>query len=892
MTDAGRRRSLRPDPLWRKAPLALFRDRWLLGAVACATGLLALAAAASPLFVRAVGNAAFASKVSALTPFGAGLVVSVDGLVGTGAPPAPDVVAAAGAGVYATPFVRDPIVTEVTAPVETDRPGRAPSETSPKVRLMARTGALAHVDRLAGQAGSGVWIADTVARALHLEPGDELTLAGDHRVSVRVDGIYRALWKEPAGTAYWINFAHDIYAQGPAFPPPPTFMFANPDRLESLYRAVGGGRVQHLGEFTVEPGLTLDEARIVEANFEEGAEEVDAQKGCGPGFGLSGCQTSNGLRTALIEADVTTAAVTPLATLLAAAGILIALGVVAASGAYSVARRRVEAQLLFARGERASTFAARAALEAVLPALVGTAVGLGLAVGIVRLFGSSGTIDASGLRAAGTAAATPLPVGLLLLAAVAGFAFRRQFDVGRPRAPWLRRVPWELALLGLAAYLYLDLSSGGLVGGGAAGVVHPSLAVFLFPIVSVAAVAALVARLLRWRLRRLGPRGAALPVSVYLALRRLAAGRGLVALLVTAGAISLGAFLYAQALVATLDRSARVKAHVVVGSDFQALVNEGDTLPPDSPYPLTKVALEYAGASLASPAGPDLDLLVIDPPTFSRAVFWDPTWRPLVRIMQGLERSGRPGVLPVVVAGARLPALPLFTDAGAIRVRTVATVPAFPGMTAKRPLVVTTYDALDRRTRRTGLPNPIRQGSARSYVWGKGPAEGVEGALRSSGVTPYYVVTAASVLAEPDIAAETRSFGFLRALGIAAGLLAVVGLVLYLQTRQRSRILASALSRRMGLRGRLGALAISLELGGALLVAYLVGGTVSLAAARLVLPHVDPLANLAPPPLFRTPLGAVAFAAAGLLVVAVLGGGLAQRAASRGNLADVIRRED
>jgi putative ABC transport system permease protein len=139
------------------------------------------------------------------------------------------------------------------------------------------------------------------------------------------------------------------------------------------------------------------------------------------------------------------------------------------------------------------------------------------------------------------------------------------------------------------------------------------------------------------------------------------------------------------------------------------------------------------------------------------------------------------------------------------------------------------------------------------------------------------------------VVAETRTFSYLRALGIAAGLLAVVGLVLYLQARQRRTVVAAALSRRMGLGQASQALALALELGAILLVATIVAVATSVAAAYFVATKVDPLATLPPGPLFEAPFQLVWVAVAVLLVVAALGGALASRTAAHADFAEVMR---
>src|SRR4029077_11956162 len=110
-----------------------------------------------------------------------------------------------------------------------------------------------------------------------------------------------------------------------------------------------------------------------------------------------------------------------------------------------------------------------------------------------------GTVDAA-LRN-GTVAAL---AALLLAALAATLAFLRQFDSGTRRHRWLARMPWELPVLAVAGWLLYDLLSGGGLAGQASGAGHPTLAVFVFPLLLVAGVAGLVVRVLRPLLRLSG----------------------------------------------------------------------------------------------------------------------------------------------------------------------------------------------------------------------------------------------------------------------------------------------------------------------------------------------------------------------------------------------------
>ena len=888
-------------PLVRHAPFTLLRQPTVFGAIAVGAVLVGLAAASSPLFTAAAGSAALRTKLEEITSYAAGVEVRRGDYL-TNRPLPGD--RGFRSTIAAMPFVGDALVTTVTDPLTAQRAG-TPAAESTSVRLMSRTGALQHVDRVAGRDGDGLWIADSVARTLGIGPGDSLVLtqAGlddtPRTVEVPVDGVYRALEGE-AQSGYWVNFTADIYKSDPDAPPPPSFAFGDPEQVLALERALGGGPVGSRWEFPLEPsGISLDEAKALERRFTTLEEQLHGGRsalwreiGCAATetTSPSQCNFRSSLSAAITLADRSIDAVSPPARLLASAGMLIALAVVAAAGAFLVSRRRVEVRLLFAQGRAATWFAGRTAVEALLPVLLGGVAGAGLALLLVKLFESGGSIDRQGLEAAAATAGAGIAVALVLLAAVAGAAFLRQFESGLPGGVPLAWMPWELIPLGLAAYLFLDLRSGnGLVGGGSSGIAHPSLPVFLLPLLVTAGVAGLAGRLMRGALHVLGNRAGAFPTPVYVALRRLAASRGLAAVLLCSCAVALAALFYAQTLVATLERMVQVKAHVANGGDARGTIDYRDSLPEAFPFPLSKVTIGRASAAVGASSGPQVDLMAIDPETFAQVASWETSWGPppaeLVRRLAGYSGPD----LPIVVAGGTIAARELYAGGAPLPVQPVARVEAFPGMSAGRPLVVTSYAAIERAAKGAGIRSPLRQVSARTLVWGKGPPGEVAAALSGSALGPYYVQSTEMFLADPDVAAETRTFSFLRALGIVAGILAVAASVLYLQARQRRTVVAAALSRRMGLGHGSQALALSLELGAIFLVAVLVAGVTSLTTARFVAAKIDPLAVFPPAPLVEVPFHIAWIAIPAVLAVAGLGGALAARRAARADFAEVMR---
>jgi ABC-type antimicrobial peptide transport system permease subunit len=124
---------------------------------------------------------------------------------------------------------------------------------------------------------------------------------------------------------------------------------------------------------------------------------------------------------------------------------------------------------------------------------------------------------------------------------------------------------------------------------------------------------------------------------------------------------------------------------------------------------------------------------------------------------------------------------------------------------------------------------------------------------------------------------------------LAAALLVIGVLVVYLQARQRARAVSNVLSLRMGMRERQAMLALVLELGLILLAAYLLGSVLGLIAGFLVAPMLDPLQTIPPAPLFSAPTSVIVFSAVGLAIVAGVGGWLVHRRASRVDLGEVLR---
>ena len=891
------------SPLWRAAPLVLRRYPGVLAALVAAAALLTLAAAAGPLFVSAAASAAVGDELRRRTPFGAGAYIRMTG------PVAPEQVEALGDPTFAertaaregaTDDLPDlgGVVATILGP-ELDASGAAREDGAIEVRLLARTGALEHVRRLDGGAGPGLWLAATAAEQLGLKPGDDVLLGPDASggtVAVPVAGLYRSLANEPR-TPFWRSLESEIHPVPPAYATQPTFALGDVETVTETATRLGLERGDFRWELPLErESLSRAEAERVAGDLQRlgaalgnDADPLFELFVCRRCFGANRTEYATGIPSAVDAARASAATVRGPGDLLANAGSLVALAVVGAVGAFALARRRVEVAALVARGTGPASAGARLALEAALPVLAGAAIGVVAAYLLVAVFGPAGSVDAEGLGDAVRAAGLRVPAALVLLG-LAGAAWTARLE--RAGTGARRRgipIPWELAALALAAFCLVRLVSGeAFLETGETGVTEPSPYLLLFPLFLVVGVAGLGARVLRRALDSARRRSAGAPEPVYLAVHRLAAAGALLRLLVTAAALALGLFVYAEAVVSSYRSTVQAASLLGTGSDVAGFTSYDRDIP-DLPVPVTK-ATKLTGYELGSLP---VDVLAVDTATLPAAVHWDGSYasRPLEEIAADLGAGGFP--VPAALVGAELDGVePLSSPGWATTVRIVERPRAFPGMSRARPTLVVDARAFEAATDEPGLASSLGTSSGRTELWAKGETARALRLLDESPARPFPLLTAEEARNRPETVAFTRTFAFLEALGLAAGLLALVGLVVYLQVRQRARVVAVGLAGRMGLTARAHRQALLLELGLSVLAAFALGLGAALIAARLVLTEVEPLASISPVPIFDVPLAQAGAALLVLAVASVAGAALADRAARRANVAEVLRLGD
>ena len=451
--------------------------------------------------------------------------------------------------------------------------------------------------------------------------------------------------------------------------------------------------------------------------------------------------------------------------------------------------------------------------------------------------------------------------------------------------------PWELVLIGLSLLILQRLRSGGaVVVDRSLGTEAPSLLLFAFPLAFLAGFVALVARamvlVLRWARGRSGGWG----TPAYLAVHRLAARSRLTLLLIAAAGLCLGLFVQAQTMARSMRTTVDAKAGVYVGSDVQARIDSVNATPETFPLPVTRAVRRLQAGELRP--GVPFDLLAIDTETFASTAFWDPAFssEPLETLLDRIsEPSG--GGLPVLMASAPN-AFPdsITLDRQTLPIEVVGRANAFPGMTSLRPLVV--VDAQRLLDAVGDAPDPLTVPGASDELWIRGTPRAARAALAELDYTPSLILTADEVKDISYIAAVIDTFLVMNGLGVLAALLVVAAMLMYLQARQRAEIVSYGLSLRMGMRSSRHLVAIAIEVGAMLVIAYVAGTVLAIVAARLTVPLLDPIESIPPDPITVVPVVLIALAAPALLLVALAGGWLTERRARSADLGQVMRLAD
>ncbi len=762
----------------------------------------------------------------------------------------------------------------------------ASGNESINLRPVVRTDAVRHVTRLEGNGTAGAWLSDGAAAELGVGPGDDVELIFEsRRATIEISGVYKHLAAEPP-RVFWSSLSPYVYRDpGQEYDPPPLLLMDLPTYRSVLpqLRDVGGVSVDVP---MVETEMSLAEAERIAATFESTLAAVSSTgplAGETPSFLFRAADSSTSMYGIVSSARERLTTVTPVTEVLSAGARVVALALMAAAGFFLVKRRRTEVAVLAARGIGPFAQASRLGLESLMPLLVGSTIG---AVGgflLVEVLGPARDISFGLLTDALPDVAVTVGAGFVLLVLTAAVAARREEQAIAELPASVSATHWLVGgvVIAAAAGSIAWRMAQDVSGADADALEDPWItAAPVLMILGIGFLAAglfrfalpFVARVLRFRIPPL-----------YLSARRLSGASMLTQVLVIAGVWSLGIAIYAFTVSASIDATADAKSKLFIGSDFSALVTDVRTVDSVDYSPATGV-VRVERMPLNN--GGDVAILGVNPATFADAAFWDSSFaeKDLHALMDSMKGSTEAPLK--VIATADLGPEPAFeSPSGTVELEVVAIVDSFPGQPSNKDMVVMTRGALAYAQAEMGASS----GAARPQIWAKGDRTEIEAALSSSGFSYYQALDSETVLETPGLQSLLWMLGLLAALGGAAALIAVFGLLLYLQARQRAALVSSALTRRMGMSRRAEFVTWSGEVAGALLTSLLAATLIGVQVSNLMKDRLDPRPELLPQPILVVPVTLLLGSLACMLVLSVVSGWRIRSAIDRADVAEVMR---
>jgi hypothetical protein len=758
------------------------------------------------------------------------------------------------------------------------------------VRIVTRTDALEHVQRLEEVPGAGVWLTDFTARDLGVRAGQRVSVSSlEASTSVRIAGIYRDVYTQPR-SPYWAPLDEFIYPPPGANTRPPLFMLMELDHYVDLEERLLDDQDVLSWEFPIDTSpVSVEASRAYVARLSRFRIRLsDSSTELGSAFPR--VSYSEPMTGWLGQAGDVVGSISGPVETLSIAGRAVALAVLAGAGLFMIGRRRVEFAVLNARGIGPVRLGIRSALESLLPVALGAAAGWGIALVAVEGLEPTGILSGGSVREAVVTVGATALVGVGLLGVVSANAAREQTQHGADRVRrWSSRFPWELVLLVFAGVALSGLRARGTSSQAAAVVPELDRLLLLFPILFIAGGAGVCARGLRYLLPWIRRLGSGWRPASYLASRRLAAAPRLATSLVIASALSVGILTYAATLSSSVRATAGLDAALLVGSDVAVRYSGPEPDLTEVSFPITPV-VRVNGVSFVSQPDVDLDVIAVDPARFPLTASWQPEFagEPLEDLMGRIRPAGT-ARLPVIAAGSlETSSEPVLDLPGyEIPVTVVGRARAFPGKVGDRPLLVASVDGLGSALTRAG--SSLDRFADSNELWARASEDDVRAFLGQSEAGIVSAISADELRSTPRFLALLSMFRLLEALGALAGVVVALGTILYLSTRQRQSEAAYVLARRMGLSSASHRWSVTLEMAALLVVSFVIGGTLAVASALVVNQEVQARPVDAALPLFRLPGVMLAAVAATLFLIAWVSAAVVQRRADRSDVVEVMR---
>lgn len=762
------------------------------------------------------------------------------------------------------------------------------------VRPAFRTNALEHVTHVEGIDGQGAWLDDGSARELGAHPGDSIRLGFEgEEMEVEVAGVYQHLPTE-APRRFWSSMAPLIYRPaGSFFDPPPLLLVDRQtymDIVEQLGVSALEDRSRHFGGMSLEvpvavPEMPLSDAEELVAYFDETTQEIRtslAQPRTPDRFAYENVDAETSLTGIVDTARKRSATVTPVTDVLSTGAEILALTLMASTGFFLVRRRRIEVATLAVRGVGPFGQATRLGSEMLIPVLVGAVLGTVAGFQLVSALGPAQDIPIATLTGALSSVAAVVGAGVVLMVLVAALSVRREERAVAEVPPVL--AVHHMLIVGLvvaAGAIFLGSRMVRDISGlDTQALRDPS--VTSAPIIMILGAAVLAAALFRAGLPFLARAVRYKAPWLYLAARRLSGASMLTQALVLATVCSLGIAVYAFTISSSIDATADAKARVFIGSDLSVVVTDVGSLPRDLGFPWTGVT--RIGRMPA--ASGDVSMLGVNPETFAEGGFWSEQFSD-ISLQEMLDAIDVPAEPPLkVIATEDLGSeVTLQSSSGTVPLEVVASVNAFPGMPPGGRFVIMSQESLSFAQSEMGAST----GTVTDEIWGKGERTALEGALAQRGVVYGRPLSAEAVLDTPGLQSLLWMLGLLSALGGGAAVICMVGLLLYLQARQRASLISSVMTRRMGLSRRSELLTWGSEIVGALLVALMGAAIAGLAVSSVMADRLDPRPALVPGPILVVPVTLLVVLAAVMLTVGAVSAWFIRRSMDRADVAAAMR---
>lgn len=864
-------------PPFRRALGLLFSRPAVLIAVVGATAILGMVAALTPLFLSSSSSAALQRELEGRCPasFG-GQVDNFDTIPGsrtqlvevTGADPA---------------FLPPRLYLEGALVVASNSDGGG---LDIPLRFTGRDEFRDHIELIEGEHGPNPYIDDVIARDLDAHPGDTILffVQGD-TYQFEVQAVYQGLYDRVADP-YWC-FLEDVLAVNAMGDIPPPLVLVDTDYFEErsevfwrVFATYGTGLGTwelpvKVDELTVPDAIQAARTMVV-------AHEGDETTGEPPQFHLPTIKSDLPLVTKRVEAlsEALQTSIIPLAAVV----LLAAIALVGGAGSYWIDRRKLELQYLSAMGASPSAIAVKASLEFLLPTLVGGALGWGLANIIIPWVGPSPDVHPAARLSALWVTIGATLLSLLAVGVVVAVRSRTLLDhKPRSRATLSWRIPAMVLAIAAAVAVRLAIGDSAVVTeeNQLVGSVDP-LVLFLPLFIFVAAVllaAELVIRLFPL-IRRAGDRGH----SSFIASRRIVSAPTLVIALIAGAALPVATLIYASSLTRSATSTIDAKGKTFIGADVSTPVF-GTINPPGTLSDVSTVVIKTERADLN---GEQVDVLAIDYETFAQGAFWEEQFAPvpLPEILDSIHGNSDGAPLDAYIANGTGSDGQLDAGRGSSTIHVVGEVASFPGTRRSRPLVIVDRQRFEDAFRDEGG----RLQGSRYLMWTLDRTEDeVETEMAKAGIGYAFTVAATTTLDQLRFAALVWTFDFLEINSALAGLIAIGAVLLYVDTRQRSRNLSYALARRMGLTRREHLLAGILEIGSLTLLGAFVGIVAGRLPARQLYSILDAVPESPPAPRWIGALNVSIVAIVIAVVVSLIASLLAQRTADTADTSELLR---